>query len=302
MLPIRVSPFMKCVALPALLTVFVLTGAVGCAGSRAADRSTPTLHNADVAPEMAAGLAGSDAPARFVEASALFLGVPYENGPLGEGAGNDPDPDPRVDFAKADCVTYLEQSLALALAPPTGGAEFLDVLDAIRYRNGVVGFVDRNHYMVTDWIPGNESLLEDVTAAVAEGLIVPITRKIDRAKFLRDQGESPRDGIDDAREVTIDVVPREAARDVVSSLRSGDLVFWVGKAETIFVVHTGLFVRDEHGEAIFRHASSKAGSVLDESFLDYAERAGFTKGFLVLRLRDEATATPTGPRLPRGDG
>src|SRR4030095_15162729 len=53
--------------------------------------------------------------ARFVEGSRLLLGVPYVNGPLGEGEVGGPDPEPRYDLTRADCVTFLEESLALAL-------------------------------------------------------------------------------------------------------------------------------------------------------------------------------------------
>ena len=48
------------------------------------------------------------------------------------------------------------------------------------------------------------------------------------------------------------------------------------------------------GELLFRHASSKAGRVLDESFLAYAEGATFAEGFLVLRLREGARVSGGG--------
>jgi hypothetical protein len=56
------------------------------------------------------------------------------------------------------------------------------------------------------------------------------------------------------------------------------------------VVHTGLAVRSAAGELLFRHGSSRAGKVVEESFADYAAAATFALGFVVLRIRDEGGA------------
>jgi hypothetical protein len=239
--------------------------------------------------EAAAAAHGDAVVDRFVAATEFFLGTEYVNGPLGEGEVGGPDPDPRVDFARADCVTYLEQSLAVALAGDAGEDKFLRTLDAVRYRDGRVSFPDRNHYMVADWIPANGWLLEDVTAELAPGVTQTVERTIDRATFLRDQGVEPRPDVDGVRTYSIEIVPRDQLVAVTDRIESGDLVFWVGKNEGIFVVHTGLAVRGDDGALLFRHGSSKAGQALDESFADYNERATFAAGFLVLRLRDDET-------------
>jgi hypothetical protein len=230
---------------------------------------------------------------RFLSASALFLGTPYQDGPLGEGEGGGLDTDPRVDFERADCVTYLEQSLALALGPapdaPDGAELFLRGLDRIRYRDGRVDFVARNHYMARDWAPANAWLAEDVTARIAPGVARDVTRRIDRASFLREKGAVPRAGEDDAADLVLAVIPRESASAVDGAIRAGDLVFWVGKRDGIDIVHTGLAARDGKGRLLFRHASSKAGHVVEEPFDGYASRATFALGFVVLRLRPDAT-------------
>jgi hypothetical protein len=277
--------------LTSLVRWTLLTLAVGTIGCARADEHAAKAEGASGAAELVGQLASPDPAGRFVEASALFLGAPYANGPLGEGAGRDPDPDPRVDFERADCVTYLEQSLALALCPPDAPDRFLEVLDGIRYRGGEVDFAARNHYMVTDWIPANDRILSDVTSEVAAAAGVPtvsVTRTIDRARFLREQGASPRAGVDGVETTSVVVVPRAEASAVAPALRDGDLVFWVGNAEGIFVLHTGLVVRGPDGELSLRHASSKAERVLDEPFLAYAERSTYAIGYLVLRLNGSA--------------
>ena len=140
--------------------------------------------------------------------------------------------------------------------------------------------------MVTDWIPANRGLVDDVTGSLEDLETIDVTSTIDRPRFLRGQGVEPRPGIDDVRTETIRVIPRASAAKAAAAMHSGDLVFWVGGVEGIFVLHTGLFVRSSEGVAMFRHASSKAERVLDEPFLDYAAGSTYV-GFLVLRLRDE---------------
>jgi hypothetical protein len=238
---------------------------------------------------LAAGLTAGDLAGRFVQASGRLLDTKYENGPLGEGEFGGPDPDPRFDFEHVDCVTFLEQALALALTGERAAEEFLPTLDAIRYRDGNVSFAARNHFMAIDWIPANSWLVEDVTREVGRETVRVVRRTIDRAQFLRDQEASPRPGLDGPVTWELAYVPRGGAGEVSPALRSGDLVFWVGRREDIFIAHTGMVVRDgSGGELLFRHASSKAGRVLDESFLGYATGATFAEGFVVLRLREGA--------------
>ena len=47
--------------------------------------------------------------------SAKFLGTAYVASPLGEGTGKDPDPLVRYDAV--DCLTFVEEAIALSLAP-----------------------------------------------------------------------------------------------------------------------------------------------------------------------------------------
>jgi hypothetical protein len=53
-------------------------------------------------------------PDRLVEISAGFLGTPYQLSPLGEGAGVDPDPLIRFDLV--DCLTLVEETMAMAMS------------------------------------------------------------------------------------------------------------------------------------------------------------------------------------------
>jgi hypothetical protein len=259
--------------------------------------SPPSESNASLSPVQAEPwksftpkLSQSDLVARFVEASRLLLGVPYVNGPLGEGDVGGPDPEPRYDLTRADCVTFLEESLALALTAPRSDRSYVPILDAIRYHDGKVGFASRNHYMVLDWIPSNSWLLEDVTDdVVSDGHTRKIEKAIDRAAFLRDHGVEPRPGIDKLEKVEIEMIPIDDVRAAEAGLHSGDLVMWVAKKEGIDIAHTGMVVRAKDGSLIHRHGSSKAGVSLDEPFFDYATRVSTVfEGIMVLRLKPKA--------------
>ncbi|MFN8178248.1 MAG: DUF1460 domain-containing protein [bacterium] len=282
-------PLRRCA--PLVLFFLVAFASLGCV--RGAERTDLDAGSAARVPKLAAKIHAAPLSDRFVQASALFLGTTYRDGPLGEGDAGGPDPDPRVDFSAVDCVTYLEQSLALALCGGRDSAAaapdaFLRVLDRIRYHDGQVGFVQRNHYMMRDWVPANAWLVEDVTDRLAPGAAVTLTHTIDRAKFLRDKGVTPRPGLDDAGPLSMKIVPREAVASVAAAIRSGDLVFWAAKKDGIDVAHTGLAVRDRKGKLRFRHASPKAGKVVEESLADYAAHATFAAGIVVVRLREDA--------------
>lgn len=99
---------------------------------------------------------------RLVDASAGFLGTPYVLSPLGEGEGVDPDPPLRYDAV--DCLTFVEETLAVALAKSE--AQVPTLLSKIRY-GAEPTYAGRNHLMEAEWIPYNE----------AKGFIRPVTRR-----------------------------------------------------------------------------------------------------------------------------
>src|SRR5262245_14095612 len=52
---------------------------------------------------------------RLLATSERFLQTPYHLSPLGEGGGTDPDPYFRLDAV--DCLTFVEETIAMSLAP-----------------------------------------------------------------------------------------------------------------------------------------------------------------------------------------
>lgn len=206
---------------------------------------------------------------RFLEASRALLGAPYREDPLGEGPGGAFDRDPRIDADHFDCVTLIEHALAVTLA---GDGDLLPVLDAIRYRQGEPDYVGRHHFFVADWIPHNSWLVRDVTAEIAGEAARPLRRTVGRQRFFRDQ-DIESDLEDETR--TITVLPTADVDAVRDRLTSGLVVVLIGRRSWLFAAHTGILVRPEgSSQILMRHASFRAGRVVDEDFFGYLDRRG----------------------------
>lgn len=86
--------------------------------------------------------------------SRQFLGLPYgDGGPLGEGEFGRYDQDPLYRFDTFDCTTFVETILSLALSEDT--FSFEQTMDEIRYEDGDVDYLKRNHFPSLQWIPNN---------------------------------------------------------------------------------------------------------------------------------------------------
>lgn len=93
-------------------------------------------------------------------------GAPYQLGPLGEGPYGYYDQNPRYRFDVFDCTTYVETIISLSKANNVD--EFKMWMDKIRYREGEVNFLTRNHFPSSDWTPNN----------IRNGVLVDITHDI----------------------------------------------------------------------------------------------------------------------------
>jgi hypothetical protein len=107
---------------------------------------------------------------RLLRVSERFLGTPYVHSPLGEGHGVDPDPTFRLDAV--DCLTFVEQSLALSLA--RSAAEVPGLLERLRYASAPT-YEERNHLMEAQWLPNNQH----------KGFLVDVTRRLGGADTVR---------------------------------------------------------------------------------------------------------------------
>lgn len=81
----------------------------------------------------------------------FFKDTPSGLDPLGEGAGVDSDP--LFSTKIFDCTTYVETLLAIGLSKTY--PEIQKNLNKLRYQNGLPDYFQRNHFMVSEWIPEN---------------------------------------------------------------------------------------------------------------------------------------------------
>ena len=102
-------------------------------------------------------------PERIDAISAQFLGKPYLLGALGEGTHGYYDDDPLYRTDTFDCETYVDTVLALALAPNL--ATFKKYINQIRYNDGHISFIHRNHFTDLDWNTNNQKqgFIKDIT-------------------------------------------------------------------------------------------------------------------------------------------
>jgi len=194
---------------------------------------------------------------RVERLSALFVGVPYGDYPLGEGSGVEPQPRWRVD--EVDCQTFVETVLAMANARSLSRAK--QILDDIRYAGDPpkVSFATRNHFTEAQWLPSNseKGYLREETRTVeprAETATLSLHRrqweKVPGLKRLVPakvpQGDFP------IAYLTLDQAKKRAA-----SIEPGSILLVVRRSDpkrVVRVSHMGFVVRKEGGLYV-RHAS-----------------------------------------------
>lgn len=227
------------------------------------------------------------------------LGQPYEIYLLGEAPFETIDPQPVYCLDRSDCVVFTEHTLAMALSEdfPT----FLAMLQRIRYRDGRIGVVTRNHYTEADWNRANAWLLTEVTEQVGGERTRRYPLRVDRAKFLREryalEVDAPVETIEEPFIAHGDIPAvkrRLRAGDVVNFVRGREGSFWVG--------HVGIIsVADGDDVRIIHSAGPAVREQSIDEFLEPPERP-VGGGFKFQRLTADpwgALRAIDGPDAPR---
>jgi len=235
--------------------------------------------------------------ARIGAVSALFLGRPYEDGCTGEGLGPDPDPPARYDLF--DCLTFIEEVLALALAPDPAWAGWYRT--QLRFRGGVPSYDARHHFFEAEWVPENiaAGFIEDITPSLGE--VTWIDREVTAAMWQHWR-RRPRFDLPDERFPTgrqrMPVLTLDAALAAVDRIPAGAIVVTVRIPVPhlpIVVTHVGLVVPG--AQPTMRHATRMSSRrVRDDRLAWYFEHLKeYTRwpvaGINVLLPREQ------GPRL-----
>jgi len=219
--------------------------------------------------------------------SERFLGAPYELECEAEGEHGLYEKWPLMNLKQVNCMTYCEIVMALSLSEYY--EEMFNVLQHIRYRQGIIGMASRNHYTMVDWLPANRWCLDDVTRQVGGADALLLTRTISHQTFFSKKGIQNLPVFLPDREVTIDYIPLEKLNAHADSLRSGEIVSLIQDRQAIFSAHMLLVIKKEN-QTFFRHASMPAKKVLDVPFTEYIQSLQKNpryQGMSFMRIKEE---------------
>jgi hypothetical protein len=209
----------------------------------------------------------------------LSLGTNYKLGPLGEGIDSEYDRDPLINFKSVDCMTFVEQILALTISKSY--EEMYAKLIKIRYRDGMVSFKTRNHYTVADWLPANKWFLDDVTEKTGGDNLSEMTKTIDKKKFFENNG-FPELGVD---EIPITLTTKFIPSDQRVDIPSGAVIIFLQNEPGIFSMHMG-FVIIKDGEQYLYHASSTIKMVVKVKLKDFLDKNPEIPGYKLCTIRE----------------
>ena len=203
-----------------------------------------------------AALPDGPLPSRLLAVSERFLSTPYGFSPLGEGQGKDPDPLIRFDLV--DCLTYVEETIALALARSPEQVDPL--LAGLRYQKQVL-YEDRNHLMEAQWLPSNvrKGFLKEATGKYG-GADVQHSAKVITIATWHSQSSQALE-LPEERQLVgrfpLDVLPLDKAAAHIREVPSGTLMLVVREdlpGKVTRITHLG-FVVQKGKRTFLRHAS-----------------------------------------------
>ena len=189
-----------------------------------------------------------------------YLGAKYIRDPLGEEHA--PDTDPLIRTDAFDCTTFVETVMA-------GGD--VSNLNQIRYKDGEIDFLNRNHFIETDWLKNNANRVENVSAQYGKTATRRLT--INKAGWLKK-----------VHKIDADIAPEFATLEYVpyknltqpNNTETVIVLFVSANSNSVdtigtelAVTHMGLLLP---GGQTLRHASSAAGHVVDAEFMKYSSR------------------------------
>lgn len=250
----------------------------------------------------------------------FFLGRPYILGAQGEGAQGEFDQFPLYRFDGFDCVTFVNNVLALARS--RNEADFLQQLLYINYYDANPCYENRFHFMSLDWNPQNSQhkIISDITETILDKKQQPIALFaegiIDKKNWLLYRTEKDL-RLDDPQDLAAKLVKLHALAQVfepkqvrmpylpiatllahpeyLSQLPEASIIEivrpnWALRDKigtNLHVSHLGFCFRAKQSEMLFRHASSDEKAVVEIPLLAYLsrfERSETIKGISVFSV------------------
>jgi len=212
---------------------------------------------------------------RVAALSQLFVGVPYGEFPLGDGAGASPEPGPLFRTDAVDCQTYVETVLAMANAKDLDQAKA--ILTDIRYTDGRPSFQSRNHFTEAQWLPVNsgKGYLKDEVPAI-DARAPAETLKLAKSEWAQVPALkrlAPAD-IPDG-DYTVRYLPLAEVRKHAKDILPGTILMVVRENDpnrVVRITHMGFVVKGKKG-LLVRHASTgDEHAVVDEPLDQFVSR------------------------------
>lgn len=232
---------------------------------------------------------------RLILYSEKSLGTPYKLGPLGEGPKGKFDRDPLMRFDAFDCTTFVETTMALALARNLKKAK--KILQKIRYKEGYISYETRNHFTEADWIPNNieAGFIKDATADVGKEHVKYQVKIIHKNTWYENKQREDIPGFDqldpakseellakfrdlsrmfpNEEHVYLGYIPLEELVGFGRQIPTG-AIFSIVREDHLdketMVSHQGFIIQKENGSYV-RHAAS-SGQTEDRPLLEYFKR------------------------------
>jgi hypothetical protein len=204
---------------------------------------------------------------RIVHIGRKNIGQPYQIFLLGEFPFELYDSDPMYCLKKSDCVVFSEHTYAMALA--SNWPEFFVLLQRIRFKNGEIGMLTRNHYTEADWDINNSWLVEDITEELLGDRAATFYEDINRASFFKKFNLGQDIPL---QKFSTKYIPCDLLPEIVGKLQSGDFVNVVrGYESPSWVGHTGLIAVAPDGTRDFLHSTPP--KVKEQPILEYMQTA-----------------------------
>ena len=203
-----------------------------------------------------------------IEIGKFFIGTPYVAGTL----ETDKPEHLVINLREFDCVTFVENVVALARHVESGGKSFEGfgrLLQKVRYRRGhLQGYSSRLHYF-SDWIHDNQKkgIVRDITLRIGgrplRKTLTFMTEYPDLYPKLKNAAtfQKMKSVEKKISERSLYFISKKALRRKEDRIRDGDVIAISTNKEGLDVQHAGLAARLKNRIHLL-HATSRGGKVV----------------------------------------
>ncbi len=205
---------------------------------------------------------------RIIKIAKQNLNQPYNMYLLGEYPFEIYDPQPLFNLSESDCVVFCEHTYAMALS--SNWKMFFSMLQRIRYKNGEIGMLTRNHYTEADWTVNNDWLVKNIDQELVGSKVKPVQSHINRAAFFKQH----KIGQDiPVQKLDWEYIPASEVPEAIKGLKSGDFVNVVrgSSPDNVYVGHTGIISVENDGTVNLIHSTDPQVKI--QTVLSYMEES-----------------------------